>query len=92
MNSSLDKLTGNLGSKDFKYLSEEFRGGKLDLVKNKGVYPYEGFKRFKKDRLPEIDCFFSSLKDCRISEKEYQRTCDVWKVFGFKILGISKNM
>ena len=31
--------------------------------------------------------FFSSLKDCGISEKEYQRACDVWKVFGIKNLG-----
>ena len=37
--------------------------------------------------MPDIDCFFSSLKDCGISEKEYQRACDVWKVFGFKTLG-----
>ena len=90
MNSSLDKLAGNLGSKDFKYLSEEFSGEKLDLVKNKGMYPYEhfdSFKGFKEDRFPDIDCFFSSLKDCGISEKEYQRACDVWKVFGFKTLG-----
>ena len=31
--------------------------------------------------------FFSSLKDFGISGKEYQRACDVWKVFGFKNLG-----
>ena len=31
--------------------------------------------------------FFSSVKDFGISEKEYQRVCDVWKVFGFKTLG-----
>ena len=71
MNSSLDKLAGNLGSEDFKYLSEGFSGEKLDFVKKKDVYPYEyfdSFKRFKEDRLPDIDCFFSSLKDCGISK------------------------
>ena len=41
MNSSLDKLVKNLTDKDFEYLSEEFSGEKLGLVKEKGVYPYE---------------------------------------------------
>ena len=80
LNSSLDKLAGNLGSEDFKYLSSVFSGEKLDLVKKKGVYPYEyfdSFGKFKESRLPDIDCFFSSLTDCGISEKEYQRACDV---------------
>ena len=71
MNSSLDKLAGNLVVKILKYLSEGFSGEKLDFVKKKDVYPYEyfdSFKRFKEDRLPDIDCFFSSLKDCGISK------------------------
>ena len=38
MNSSLDKLAGNLSSEDFKYLSEVFSGEKIELVKKKGVY------------------------------------------------------
>ena len=38
MNSSLDSLVKNLMSEDFKYLSEEFSGGQLGLVKDKGVY------------------------------------------------------
>ena len=46
MNSSLDELVGNLSSKDFKYLSEEFSGKQLELVKKKGVYPYEYFNKF----------------------------------------------
>ena len=37
--------------------------------------------------MPDIDNFFSSLKDCGISEKEYQRSAHVWKVFKIKILG-----
>ena len=90
LNSSLDKLVKNLSSEDFKYLSSVSSGEKLELVKKKGVYLYEyfdSFKKFREDRLPDIDCFFSSLKDCKISEKEYQRACDVWKVFKIKNLG-----
>ena len=75
MNSSLDKLVKSLSNKDFKYLSEEFTGEKLKLVKEKGIYPYEymnSFKKFKENKLPDINKFFSSLKDCGINEKEYQ--------------------
>ena len=63
MNSSLVKLVKNLN--DFKYLSGVFSGEKLKLVKEKGIYPYEymnSFKRFKEDRLPDIDCFFKFFK------------------------------
>ena len=35
MKSSLDKLVKNLGSEDFRYLSEVFSGEKLELVKKK---------------------------------------------------------
>ena len=87
MNSSLDKLVKNLN--DFKYLSEVFSGEKLDLVKKKGIYPYEymdSFKRFKEDCLPDID-FFNSLKYCSITDVDYQRACNVWKVFNIKNLG-----
>ena len=37
--------------------------------------------------MPDIDKCFSSLKDCGISEKEYQRADNVWKVFEIKNLG-----
>ena len=90
MKSSLDKLVKNLSDKDFKYLSEVFNGEKLELVKKKGIYQYKYFnslKKFKESKLPDIDKFFSSLKDCGISEGEYQRACNVWKVFGIKTLG-----
>ena len=72
MNSSLDKLFKNLTDKDFVYLSEEFSGEQLKLVKEKGVYCYEymnSFKKFKENKLPNICKFFSLLKDCGISEK-----------------------
>ena len=70
MNSSLDKLAKNLNN--FKYLSSAFSGEQLELVKKKRIYPYEymnSFRRFKEDRFPDIDCFFSSLKDCGITDQ-----------------------
>ena len=41
MNSSPDALVKNLSDNDFKYLSQEFSGDLLELVKQKGVYPNE---------------------------------------------------
>ena len=38
MNSSQDAFAKNLSDNDFKYLSEEFSGDLLQLVKEKGVY------------------------------------------------------
>ena len=67
-----------------------FSGKKLELLKKKDIYPdeyFNSFKKFKETNLLDIDKFFSSLKDCGISEKEYQRACDVWKVFEIKKLG-----
>ena len=52
MNSSLDSLVKNLRDDDFKYFSEEFSSKFLELVKEKGVYPYEymdSFKKFSED-------------------------------------------
>ena len=65
MNSSLDALVKNLPDSDFKHLSQEFSGNLLELIKQKGVYPYEymnGFKKFTDKQLPDASKFFSSLK------------------------------
>ena len=55
MKSSLDKLVKNLSYSDFKYFTEEFGSKNLELLKQKGAYPYEhmdSFKRFKEKELP----------------------------------------
>ena len=47
---SLDSLVKNLTKDDFKYSSQEFDNNILDLVKQKGFYPYEytsDFEKFK---------------------------------------------
>ena len=40
MNLSLDKLVKNLVDEDFKYLVKEFGFKNLELLKQKGAYPY----------------------------------------------------
>ena len=38
---SLEILVKNLGKDDFKYLIQDFDTKVLDLVKQKGLYPYK---------------------------------------------------
>ena len=90
MNSSLNSLVKNLSDNDFKYMSEEFSGEILELVKQKGVYPYEyvdGFKRFFEKKLPDRSKFFSSIKDECVSEKDYSKVADIWNVFKMNTMG-----
>ena len=47
MNSNLEKLVKNLTDNDFKYLSQKFNGEQLNLVKQKGVHPYEYMNSFE---------------------------------------------
>ena len=64
MNSSLDKLLKNLWDNDFKYLTEEFGSKNLELLKQKGAYPYEymnSFKKFKEKNCL-INIVFSDLQ------------------------------
>ena len=70
----------NLSGNDFKYLSEEFSGDLLELMKQKGVYPYEymdSFKKFSLDKSPGRCKFFSFLKDEYINEKDYSHAINV---------------
>ena len=71
MNSSLDKLVKNLSDKDFKYLIKEFASENLELLKQKGAYPYEymnSFEKFNEEKLPAKKYFYSLTKDGKISD------------------------
>ena len=66
LNSSLEKLVKNLSDDDFKYLTKEFDSRNLELLNQKGAYPYkyiDSFKRFSEEKLPDKKCFYSSVKD-----------------------------
>ena len=80
MNFISDSLVKNLSDNDFKIFSKKFSGKFLELVKQKGVYPYEymySFKNFSENRLPDRSKFFSSLKDECISEKDFLKAVDI---------------
>ena len=101
MNSSLDKLVKNLSDEDFKYLVEEFGSDNLELLKQKGDYPYEYmniFKKLDKDKLPARKYFFSSTKkgkidnngkisDGHISIEDYLMCQKIWNKFKMKNMG-----
>ena len=71
MNSSLDKLIRNSSGKDFKYLIDKFGSENLELLKQKGAYPYQymnSFERFNEEKLPSRKYFYSSIKDGKIGD------------------------
>ena len=101
MNSSLEKLVKNLSENDFKYLTEEFGSKNLELLKQKDAYPYEymdSFKRFGEEKLPDRECFYSSVKegttgdngeklDGHINDEDYLTHKNNWNEFNMKNMG-----
>ena len=101
MNSGLDKLVKNFSYEDFKYLVEEFGSENLELLKQKGHYPYEymsSFERFNEEKLPARKYFYSSTKDNKIgddgkisdsniSNKDYLTCEKIWDKFEMKNMG-----
>ena len=105
MNSSLDKLVKHLSDNGFTYLTEEFGSKNLEHLKQKGTYPYEymdSFKRFNEEKLPDKQCFYSSVKDGttsdngkkldnHISGKDYLTCKIIWNEFNLKNMGDYHN-
>ena len=86
LSSSLDSFVKNLNKDDFKYLSLEFNKNNLDIVKQKGFYPYEymtDLEKFK-DKLPSKEKCYSSLTNKKINDKE--NVLNVWNKFEMKTM------
>ena len=100
-NSSLDKLVKHLSDEDFKYLVKEFSCESLELLKQKGAYPYEymnSFESFNEDKSGARKYFYSSTKDKKISEdgkvsdghvsiEDYMVCERIWDKFKMKNMG-----
>ena len=81
-----------------KYLVEEFGSENLELLKQKGDYPYEymnSFERFNEEKLPARKYFYSSTKDGKIGDdskisdghislKDYLTCEQIWDKFKMK--------
>ena len=88
--SSLDKLVNNLPKDDLKYTSQVFKGKRLNLMSQKGVYPYDfmdSFGKFNQTELPAKEHFNSILNDQDITDDEYDHAKKVWKTFTIKTMG-----
>ena len=89
MSSSLEKLVSNLPRESLKYTSQIFKKEKLDLISNKGVYPYDFMDSFEKfnEKLPSKEDFYSILNDEHITDEDYQHAQTVWETFMLETMG-----
>ncbi|XP_068752898.1 uncharacterized protein [Montipora capricornis] len=89
MSSSLDKLVSNLPKEALIYTSRKFKGKKLDLMSQKGVYPYDFMDSFDKfnEKLPPKEEFYSILNDEDITDDQYKHAKNVWNTFNLKNMG-----
>ena len=79
--STLDSLIEKLSQNNFKFLSEEFYGKKLELVRRKTLYGYkhmESYEKFK-EGFPEKNKFCWSLSNKNISDENYEHAVKAWK-------------
>ena len=84
---TLDKLSKNLNNDQCKNVAQYYSGKQFDLLRKKGVYPYEwvdSIKKFSEAQLPPIEAFYSKLNDEGISSEDYAHSQEVWKVFNCK--------
>ena len=91
MSSSLEKLARNLSEDDFIYTKKYFTDPvQFNLMKRKGVYPYDymdSFSKFNDTELPQREEFYSLLTDKNISEDDYKHAKDVWNTFKLHNMG-----
>ena len=90
MSSSLDNLTKNLPDDAFKYTQQVFIKEQFNLMKQKGIYPYDymdSFDRFNETQLPNKKDFFSILNNEHITHEQYNHAQNVWITFNLKTMG-----
>ena len=95
MSSSLDKLVSSLPDDALKYTSKVFKNDQFDMMKIKGVYPYDfmdSFEKFNKTELPTKDEFFSILNDENITHEQYTHAQNVRKTFSLQSMGEYHNL
>ena len=89
MSQSLDRLVSNLSDDAFFHTRGAFPNH-LELMKRKGVYPYDymdSMERFSEKSLPRKEDFYSILNDSGISESDYSHAKEVWSTFQIRDMG-----
>ena len=87
MSSSLGALVNNLPKNGFKNISKYYTPEQVELIKQKGFYPYEYMdkvEKFNDTKLPPREVFYSKLSGRGISEKDYKHAWNVWNTFKMK--------
>ena len=90
MPSSLDTLVKNLKTKNkdnfekFNSMKQHFNDEELELICQKGSYPYEyidDIEKLKEPQLPPRKAFYSKLRLSGISKNEYKHAQNVYNKF-----------
>jgi len=83
MGLSLDALIKNLDPEQRKNLKKFYPDPrKFDLLKRKGVYPYDyvdSVDKLAESSLPVKEAFYSRLNNESISDEDYEHAKTVWK-------------
>ena len=90
MSSSLDNLVKKLPDESLKYTEQEFKNEQFNLMKQKGIYPYDymdSFEKFEQTKLPTKEQFYSILINENITDKNYQHAQNVWNTFKLQSMG-----
>ena len=82
----LDSLVETLGEDQFETLTSQMSVDleSLNLLKRKGVFPYEymtDFSKLSATSLPPREAFYSQLTDSHITDKDYDHARKVWSTF-----------
>ena len=82
----LDSLVKTLGEDQFETLTSQMSidPESLNLLKRKGVFPYEymtDFSKLSATSLPSKEAFYSQLTDSHITDKDYDHAKKVWSTF-----------
>ena len=82
---SLSELSKNLNDKN-KIITKQHFSGNFELMKYKTCLPYEFITKenIYNENLPSIENFYSSLKLDNISEKDHDKTLEIYKKLNCK--------
>lgn len=91
LNRALDVLAKNLVDSQCKEVRKYFSNEReFSVMRHKGVFPYshvDCFAKLDEPNLPLYEQFYDRLKDENISQVDYERAKDVWKLFKCNTLG-----
>ena len=87
--SSIEALANNLPEDGFKNISKYFTREQVELIKQKGFYPYEYMdteEKFNDTKPPPQEAFYSKLTGKGISNKNYKHVLNVWNSFNMETM------